>query len=77
MSNPRWPNDRIRRGLVALGVLALTSTSAPAMSGTSQVAWPGKPVAAQPDWPDSVLDPSTTRSGPKDGIPGSLSGPTT
>jgi hypothetical protein len=55
MSNSRWPNDRIWRWLVALGVM-LMSTNAPAMSGTSQVAWPSKPVVAQPDWPEGVLD---------------------
>jgi len=47
---------RIGSWLVILGVLALTSTTALAMSGTSQVAWPGKPVAAEPDWPEGVLD---------------------
>lgn len=56
MNNPRWSNYRIGSWLAALGVLALTSTTAPAMSGTDQVAWPGKPVAAEPDWPEGVLD---------------------
>jgi len=56
MNNPRWSKRRIRSWLVALGVLALTSTTAPAMSGTSQVAWPGKPVAADPGWPEGVLE---------------------
>src|SRR5512136_1443436 len=56
MSNLQWPNDRIRHWLVTLGLLVLTSRSAPAMSSTDQVAWRGKPVAAQPDWPEGVLD---------------------
>lgn len=56
MSNPWRANNRSLRWLAVLGVLVLTSTSAPAISGTSQVAWPGKPVVAQPDWPEGVLD---------------------
>jgi hypothetical protein len=49
-------NNRIRLWLVAAGLVVLPATSATAMSGTSQVAWRGKPVAAQPDWPAGVLE---------------------
>lgn len=42
--------------LILLGALALTAPRLSAMSGTSQVAWRGKPVAAQPDWPAGVLE---------------------
>jgi hypothetical protein len=42
--------------LLALGVLLLTAANALAMSSTSQVARRGKPVTAERDWPDGVLD---------------------
>jgi hypothetical protein len=49
-------NRRLRFLLAASGVLVLTAASALAMSGTDQIAWRGKPVAAQPDWPKGALD---------------------
>ena len=57
MNNPRIAeeNSQVLAGS-RLGALALIAANALAMSGTSQVAWPGKPVAAQPDWPAGVLD---------------------
>jgi hypothetical protein len=48
-------NNRIRLWLVAAGLVVLPSMSALAMSGTTQVAWRGKPVAVQPGWPAGVL----------------------
>lgn len=38
------------------GAALLTGDCACGMSGTSQVAWPGKPVAAVADWPAGVLE---------------------
>lgn len=38
-----------------LGALALTATNALAWSSTDHIAWPGKPVAAERDWPEGVL----------------------
>lgn len=42
--------------LILLGAMAATLPDARAMSGTSQVASPGKPVAAVTGWPEGVLD---------------------
>ncbi len=42
--------------MLAFGALVLVATNTLAMSGTSQVAWRGKPVPAQPDWPAGVLE---------------------
>jgi hypothetical protein len=50
------PNGRSWRFHALLTLLVLTAANALAMSGTSQVAWPGKPVAARADWPEGVLD---------------------
>ncbi len=47
------------------GAVLLAGTHASAMSGTSQVAWPGKVVAAEASWPEGVLalvnDPARTK----------------
>ena len=56
MSNLPWANDRTRYWLAALGLLVLAAANAPAVSGTDRVAWRGKPVRAQPDWPEGVLE---------------------
>jgi hypothetical protein len=42
--------------LLAIGLLQAAGLSALGMSGTDQVAWPGKPVAAETDWPVGTAD---------------------
>jgi hypothetical protein len=56
MSNPWGANNRSLRCLAVLRLLVLTAANAPAMSSTDQVAWRDKPVKAQADWPEGVLD---------------------
>jgi hypothetical protein len=56
MNNPRILNNRRGSRLAALAVVVLAATSALPMSSTTQVAWRDKPVPAQPDWPEGVLD---------------------
>jgi hypothetical protein len=47
---------RVGLGCVALGAVLLAAVQAPAISGTTQVAWPGRPVRAEADWPAGVLE---------------------
>ncbi len=56
MSNPRWSKSRVPQWLASLAILTLTIASASAWSSTDQVAWRDKPVKAQADWPEGVLD---------------------
>jgi len=46
----------IRFTLILLSALALTAPRAGAISSTDQAASPGKPVRAEPGWPEGVLD---------------------
>ena len=56
MNDPRIPKRVTWSRLAAFSALVLAASNTLAMSGTSQVAWRGKAVAVQPDWPEGVLD---------------------
>ena len=45
------------------GAVLLAGTHASAMSGTSQVAWPGKVVAAEASWPEGPREPFSKEKG--------------
>jgi hypothetical protein len=47
---------KVRTPCAVMCALLVVSARAFAMSGTDQIAWPGKPVAAERDWPAGVVE---------------------
>lgn len=65
-----------------LGILLLTFTLASAsavmaLASVDQIAFKGKPVTPDPNWPEGVLEMVNDPYGPRDGIPGSANVPMT